>query len=207
MKLWYTSKTLWANVLGIAAFLLQSQVGFLIPAEYQAAGLGAVNLGLRAITGQPLSFKAPVNPTGMLLVGCLLMSGMAMQGCAALDVVKEKPVITELAVRLAVGRVLDNNPDWVEPALRISSGAIRTLDADGTVGLAALEEYVVGEIRWDQLLVEEEELLRLLIQAIRSEIEATLRDQGITAPEEVAVQVATVFGWIYQSAEMRFNRS
>jgi hypothetical protein len=47
----------------------------------------------------------------------------------------------------------------------------------------------------------------VLVHAVRVEIEAELARQGVTAPDEMRVQVARVLGWIYQSAEIRAKRA
>ena len=54
-KRWYTSKTLWVNLLAIAAFIAQGQFGYLLDAEAQAALLAIINLILRIITKKGLS--------------------------------------------------------------------------------------------------------------------------------------------------------
>ena len=47
---WYTSKTLWTNTIGLAALVIQMQFGFIVPVEFQAAGLTVINFLLRIIT-------------------------------------------------------------------------------------------------------------------------------------------------------------
>ena len=54
-KPFYNSKTMWINVIGIAAIIAQAQFGFIIDAQTQAAILAVVNMILRAVTKQPLS--------------------------------------------------------------------------------------------------------------------------------------------------------
>ena len=54
-KRWYTSKTLWLNLLAIAALVAQGQFGYLLDAEAQAALLAVINLILRIITKKGLS--------------------------------------------------------------------------------------------------------------------------------------------------------
>ena len=56
MKRVWQSKTFWANALALAALAVQAETGFVIPAEDQAAALTIINLGLRAVTRQPLSW-------------------------------------------------------------------------------------------------------------------------------------------------------
>jgi len=55
-KKFYLSKTFWVNVLCAAALGLQMKFGFVIGAELQALTLTAINLGLRKITNQPVTW-------------------------------------------------------------------------------------------------------------------------------------------------------
>jgi len=57
MKAWWRSKTLWVNVIGGLALLAQSQWGFVIDGEIQAAILAIVNLALRLITNEAVGLK------------------------------------------------------------------------------------------------------------------------------------------------------
>ena len=54
-KRWYTSKTLWLNLLAIVALIAQGQFGYLLDAEAQSVILAAINLLLRIITKKGLS--------------------------------------------------------------------------------------------------------------------------------------------------------
>jgi uncharacterized membrane protein len=54
-KVWYASKTMWVNLIGAIAILLQTQTGFVIDVEAQAALLAVINLVLRAITKEAVS--------------------------------------------------------------------------------------------------------------------------------------------------------
>ena len=56
-KKFYQSKTFWVNVIAIAAILAQTQTGFVIGAESQAAILAVINLVLRAVTKEPIAWK------------------------------------------------------------------------------------------------------------------------------------------------------
>ena len=55
-KKFYLSKTFWVNVICAAALGLQMRYGFVIGAELQALALTAINLGLRKITNQPVTW-------------------------------------------------------------------------------------------------------------------------------------------------------
>ena len=58
-KIWWKSKTVWLNLIGVAALLIQNYNGFIIDPELQAAALGAINLVLRLITRQSLDWSKP----------------------------------------------------------------------------------------------------------------------------------------------------
>ena len=54
-KKWYTSKTLWVNLLSILAILAQTYAGNdIVSPEIQAALLGIINVILRVITKEEL---------------------------------------------------------------------------------------------------------------------------------------------------------
>ena len=55
-KKFYLSKTFWVNVVCAAALGLQMRYGFVIGAELQALALTTINLGLRKITNQPVTW-------------------------------------------------------------------------------------------------------------------------------------------------------
>ena len=54
MKSYWKSRTLWINVIAIAAIILQAEYGFIVSPELELAALGAINLILRAITNEGL---------------------------------------------------------------------------------------------------------------------------------------------------------
>lgn len=54
-KSWWQSKTLWVNILTIAAGTLQQISGKnIVPNEYIVIGLAVVNMILRTVTTQPV---------------------------------------------------------------------------------------------------------------------------------------------------------
>lgn len=54
-KKWYTSKTIWINIVALAGLILQTQTGFILTPEIQAMALTLVNLGVRAVTSKELT--------------------------------------------------------------------------------------------------------------------------------------------------------
>jgi hypothetical protein len=55
-KKWYGSKTVWTNVVAAGVLLLQLRYGFIIDPTYQSLALSGINLVLRKITKDPITF-------------------------------------------------------------------------------------------------------------------------------------------------------
>ncbi len=53
----FTSKTVWANVVAVAAGFAAQKFGFQIDAATQVAILGVINLVLRVVTKQPVAWS------------------------------------------------------------------------------------------------------------------------------------------------------
>jgi len=56
-KKFWLSKTFWLNVLAIIALIVQSQTGYVISPEAQVSILGVLNVILRFITKNPISWS------------------------------------------------------------------------------------------------------------------------------------------------------
>jgi len=54
MKKWIKSKTLWINLISIAAIIVQAEYGFVIDPKAQFCILGIVNLIMRLVTNEGL---------------------------------------------------------------------------------------------------------------------------------------------------------
>ena len=58
MKSIFNSKTFWTNIISIIAIIVQSMTGkMIIDAEAQVAILGVVNVILRMVTKEPVTWK------------------------------------------------------------------------------------------------------------------------------------------------------
>lgn len=53
----YTSKTLWINVIGIAAIIIQQYTSYVVSPDVQVGMLGVINFALRLITKEPITLK------------------------------------------------------------------------------------------------------------------------------------------------------
>jgi uncharacterized membrane protein len=56
MKEFYLSKTFWVNIIALVALVAQGIFGFVVDAQAQAALLIVINLVLRAVTGDEITF-------------------------------------------------------------------------------------------------------------------------------------------------------
>ena len=56
MKQLIKSKTFWVNIIAIAVMLAQAKYGFIIDAESQLAILAVINLILRAVTKEEITW-------------------------------------------------------------------------------------------------------------------------------------------------------
>ena len=61
-KAWWRSRTLWVNAVAGVALLAQSQFGFVIDGQVQAAILTVINLVLRLITNEAVGLKDEIAP-------------------------------------------------------------------------------------------------------------------------------------------------
>jgi uncharacterized membrane protein len=58
----YLSKTFWVNVIALLAMLLQSFTGFIIDVEAQASILAFINVVLRLVTKEPVTWGGTTDP-------------------------------------------------------------------------------------------------------------------------------------------------
>ena len=56
-KEWWKSKTIWINMIAIAALIIQSQFGYALRPEEQLMILTVINIILRSITNAELEWK------------------------------------------------------------------------------------------------------------------------------------------------------
>jgi len=57
VKKWYSSRTVWLNVLAAVTLFLQQQFGFVFSVELQGLILMVLNLILRFDTSEPISIR------------------------------------------------------------------------------------------------------------------------------------------------------
>jgi hypothetical protein len=54
-KKWYTSKTLWVNIIALVSMIITAATGTTIDPEVAVGVLAIINVGLRFVTKVPLS--------------------------------------------------------------------------------------------------------------------------------------------------------
>ncbi len=139
--------------------------------------------------------------TFKLFAVCLCLM-FVVSGCSPFtqNAIDEHPALVQLAVKAAVSRVLTEKPAWINETYDISAGAIKLVQASEEVDLQGLETYVIEKINWEKLTPEEEQLLILLISAVRQEVEMYLEKQGVAPDKEQLVYVSQVMLWINETA-------
>lgn len=83
-KAWYTSKTLWMNLIAMIAMIVQAEFGFIIDPDLQAYILGIINLLLRLFTKTSLDWSnlpKPPTETGGAATALLLIGLLTVAGC------------------------------------------------------------------------------------------------------------------------------
>lgn len=56
-KAFYFSKTFWVNLIALIVLAVQTQTGYVVAPEIQVAALSLINVVLRAITRQPITWS------------------------------------------------------------------------------------------------------------------------------------------------------
>jgi len=57
MKKWYQSKTFWINIVGAIGIAVQTQTGYIMNPATQGVILSVINMILRKITKEPVTWK------------------------------------------------------------------------------------------------------------------------------------------------------
>ena len=209
-----TSKTLWVNLIAVAAMLAQGRYGFVIGPESQGYLLGAANLLLRVVTRQPLEWNLSKNEAGWvqsmllpwLLITCLLLA--LLPGCSgpnALIKIDGKVDQVEAAlIQTAVGVALTAKPEAVPPAYAVSTAILARIDG-GSVLLSGLDAAVQSEVDDLDLLTAEKQSVMDLVSVIRATIISKLEEEGITDIDQRLVVVKQVIEIVRASAASRLG--
>jgi len=133
-----------------------------------------------------------------LLILAVLAFSLAVGGCATLDRVPESTV-AKLTVQQAALRVIDED---VERALRVleltETMAVYVQQEFVTVEL--IDGYLRSQINWQKLSLADAQLLILLLDQLRYELDLRIELEMLGAEDKVVVQ--TVIRWIADAAAL-----
>ncbi|RJQ22016.1 MAG: hypothetical protein C4560_03045 [Nitrospiraceae bacterium] len=146
------SKTFWVNIIAVLAMLAQTQTGFIIEPEAQAAILSVINIILRFVTKSPVVWGSDSNSSsgssGLNSLGACLLAVMLLVSCTSLNsnvykYTEATKVTAEGIARIAInmhkaGTLDDKNylkvKDTYERARKASDAAIFAMQAALEVG-------------------------------------------------------------------------
>lgn len=120
MKPFYMSKTFWVNLLALVALVCQAAFGWVIEPETQAGILALINLLLRLVTKEAVTWTSEGAARVLVVAGIL---GAVGTGCAGVQVCREAAIVLRDA----------SEPDQVSLAV----------DCDGTTIVRLETEEVV----------------------------------------------------------------
>ncbi len=134
----WTSKTFWVNTIALLAMLAQSQLGHPIPPEAQMAALAMVNMVLRMVTKEPITWSAPP-PGAKSLVFCLLLAA-GLSGCIT-DGIQTTAPISGVNIKIT-------DPQGGRQVQAVVSGdASVSMAPDGTItGTSKMNNQVLNEM-------------------------------------------------------------
>lgn len=106
-KAFWLSKTFWVNVLAGVAIVAQALWGWVMDPEVETSILAGINLVLRLVTKEPITWSTPtIPPAAMILVAVL---GMAvLPGCGTLSTTVAAYNVEATAKGLAQVRVMNH---------------------------------------------------------------------------------------------------
>lgn len=126
---------------------------------------------------------------------------MTLSGCATYQAVTTSPLL-KASLRIAAGRVLENQPTWVAPAYRFTTLALATIRTQEITSLGVIDDLFLQVIE-DDLTIEEQILAIEIFASIKAAVVDNLNKRGITAPEDQKLYVIQALTWINQSASAR----
>jgi len=128
----------------------------------------------------------------------VLLLAFSLSGCATYQAVTSSPLL-EASVRIAAGRVLENNPSWVLPAYRFTNIALNTIRTQEITNLGVIDDLFLQAIE-EELILEEQELAIMIFTSIKESVLENLRMRQIVDPEAQKVYVLEALNWVNQVA-------
>jgi hypothetical protein len=126
----------------------------------------------------------------------LILTLVATTGCLT---TQSKTLVVQVAVQLATTKVIDGDRDRAARILAISSAVRAVAGTSRFDSVALLDSYIRTKIDWSKLTPEQTLLANLLLDTIRTELEARV-GTGILTNDKLLV-VAQVASWIESAAQ------
>ena len=135
--------------------------------------------------------------TGAIIAFIIAMA-FVLVSCATMTK-GERDLAKELIVKAATARVLAEKPQWKDDTVRITGVALTFMVTETEVTVERLEEFVIEQIKWDDLTLEEKAMIVMLMATVREDLQRYIKERG-GDQSELRVRVAEVLGWINQTA-------
>ena len=132
----------------------------------------------------------------------MITAAFLLMGCSVIDKIEESPMTSQLITNQITLRFIAESDDPVERAARVREvvAKVRTqVNGDQTYTLAAIDEAVRDEIKWQSMSIADQEILNFGLTKARSAIDELVTD-GVIDPEAQQT-VATLLMWIDQAAQ------
>ena len=132
---------------------------------------------------------------------------LVLASCATFNkVVTNEALVSELATRAAISRVLYEHPDWQAKVIDMTNLAIGAIDSKTLVSVNAVVTYVEGQINWAGLLPEEQVLVKTVIGRIQTNLADNFAATGVEKPEQQLVAVRQVLVWANDQAKLPVSK-
>ena len=127
---------------------------------------------------------------------------LALAACSTLEKIESSPMTSQLITNQITLRFIAESDDPVERAARVREvvAKVRTqVNGDQTYTLAAIDEAVRDEIKWQSMSIADQEILNFGLTKARAAI-AELVGDGVIDPA-ARETVDTLLTWIDQAAQ------
>lgn len=190
------SKTVWGALVAAAPQIVEvAKSGALGPKA--AAAISAV--GFFVTLWGRITATRPVRVPGLLpcLLFPLALLGLVFApGCTSTGRADSK-LIAQIGVSFAVGKVIENNPAYAPRIAEIAAHVVEIAGQQST-SVPLVIQAARDAIDWEKLSPADTTLAKTLLLAVEVELQRRVSD-GVL-PEEMALAVAEVAGWIERAA-------
>lgn len=132
------------------------------------------------------------------LSASLALFGLS-SGCQSASSGASREILAQAAVVYATAKVIENNPTYAERIAQIAAEVRGVAAGDTAATVDTLIALARSRVDWSKLSPADVALVNLLLDAVKAELVARLGT--LPLPQERALQVAKVAGWIEDAAK------